>query len=171
MIAVIVKQFFRRIGKVVAMHNETYGLIDSVDFAIHLNEKAKELGLDVNVTKIQKWLYICYGFFLATKKLQLLTELPKAWQYGPVFPRVYKRQLKNGNTLDDLPTSADTDELHQYDEIILSVLSHFGGWTAAELVGWTHEKGGAWDKKYNYGGKQEAMDNFEIMKDFLRFVS
>ena len=151
------------------MKDEPPGLIDSVDFAIYLNQKAREMKLDVNVTKIQKWLYICYGIHLAAKKEQLLKERPKAWQFGPVFPKVYKKQQKNGNSLDTLSTN-DT-ELQQYDEIIIPILNHFGAWSAAELVEWTHEKGRAWDKKYNNDGKQEAMDNFDIMTDFMRFVS
>jgi len=165
-----IKNFFCRIREVIAVKDETYGLVDSVDFAIYLNQKAREMKLDVNVTKIQKWLYICYGLFLAAKKEQLLTERPKAWQFGPVFPRVYKKQQKNGNHLDSLMMSVDVEELRQYDEFVSPVLDHFGKWSAAGLVEWTHEKGGAWDRKYNHGGKQEAMDNFDIMKDFLRFV-
>ena len=160
------------IREVIAVKDETYGVIDSVDFAIYLNQKAREMNLDVNVTKIQKWLYICYGLYLATKKKdQLLNERPKAWQYGPVFPKVYKKQQKNGNSLDNLTSKVSYEELQQFDEIIEPVLAHFGKWSAAGLVEWTHEKGGAWDKKFNNGGKQEPMDNFEIMTDFLRFVS
>jgi len=168
-----IKQFFNRIREVIAVKDETvkYGLVDSVDFAIYLNQKAKNMALDVNVTKIQKWLYICYGLYLAAKKEQLLDERPKAWQFGPVFPKVYKRQQKNGNSLDNLPLSVSMVDLQQYDEIIQPVLDHFGKWSAAGLVEWTHEKGRAWDKMYNNGGRQEAMDNFEIMSDFLKFVS
>ena len=146
------------------------GEVDSVDFAIYLNKKAKELGKSVNVTKIQKWLYICYGLYLAQHNKQLLTERPKAWEFGPAFPRVHNKQKKNNDSLDNLSMSVCEDSLEKYDEIINAVLEHFGDWTASGLVEWTHGKGNAWDKKFNNDEKYASMDNHDIILDFQRFI-
>lgn len=169
----VVRNFFKKVWGVIALNIETtkYGEVDSVDFAIYLNQKAIELGIAVNVTKIQKWLYICYGIYLAAKGEQLLTERPKAWEFGPAFPRVHKRQKKNNDSLNNMAMSVSAESLSKYDEIILPVLKHFGSWTASGLVAWTHEKGKAWDKKFNYDEKYESMDNHDIILDFKRFVA
>jgi len=145
-----------------------FGEIDSIDFAIYLNNKARELNKHVNVTKIQKWLYICYGLYFVVYNTQLLGERPRAWEYGPAFPRVHKKQKKNNDSLDGLLISDISEKkLEKYDDVILSTLKNFGDWTANELVAWTHEKGRAWDKMYNINDARYApMDNNDIIQDF-----
>jgi len=148
-----------------------FGKVDSVDFAVYLSQKAIELNKSVNVTKLQKWLYICYGLYFAFYGEQLLTERPKAWEFGPVFPKVYNKQRKR-NTLNDLPIETSLGELKQYDEVIRVTLENFGDWTASQLVAWTHEKGKAWDKTYNhFDARNGNMDNNDIIKDFEGMLS
>ena len=144
----------------------TFGEIDSVDFAIYLNKKAHENGKTVNVTKIQKWLYICYGLYLAVYSKQLLTERPKAWDYGPAFPRVHKKQKKNGNSLDGLRNAMPLNKYEKYDDLIQATLEKFGDWNASELVAWMHDENKAWQKTMTYVGPYAPMDNFDILLDF-----
>ena len=145
-----------------------FGEVDSVEFAIYLNKKAKEKNIEINLTKIQKLLYICYGIYFALNKKQLLNELPKAWDYGPVFPRVHKMQKKHGGNLDNLLSEILLIRtFEKYDDLIDLVLGHFGSWNATELVVWTHTEGSAWDKKYNIQNeKYFSIDNFDIISDF-----
>jgi len=159
------------LSKVRRIKTMNYGKVDSVDFAIYLNEKAKAESLQMNVTKIQKLLYICYGLYFAAKREPLLSERPQAWEFGPVFPRVHKKQKKNGNNLDGIESSISFDDMKQYDDILLPVLRHFGRWSASGLVEWTHQRGNAWDKKYNNDAKYAPLDEHDIIADFQRFVS
>ena len=152
----------------------TFGLVDSISFAAYLIKKANERGHAVNVTKVQKWLYICYGLFLAAYDSQLLHDRPKAWDYGPVFPRVHSQQLKG--KLDRLAANASLDHLlpeikQKCDEIVDAVLGHFGDWLATELVDWTHTPGMAWSKTIQEAGKYSTIDNFDVYKDFKEYVS
>ena len=150
----------------------TFGKVDSVDFAIYLNKKARELGKNVNVTKIQKWLYICYGLYFAAYNEQLLKERPKAWDYGPAFPRVHKKQKRNNDSLDNLQINIPLEELEKYNALILATLESFGDWTASELVAWTHEKEKAWHKTFNLlDAKYAPMDNNDIILDFRGLLS
>jgi uncharacterized phage-associated protein len=148
-----------------------YGEVDSVDFAIYLNKMAQNQNLDVNVTKIQKWLYICYGLYLAAFGKQLLKERPKTWDYGPAFPRVHKIQKRNNNSLDNQTNTLPIEEFKKYDDVILATLGHFGKWTANELVAWTHKKGAAWEVTKEQEGMYMPMDNYDILRDFKEFVS
>ena len=146
----------------------TFGEVDSVDFAIYLNKKAKEKNLSVNVTQIQKWLYVCYGLYFAQTARQLLTERPKAWDYGPAFPKVHRQQKKNNDTLDGLEVEGSL--LKKYDDLVELTLNTFGTWSAGQLVQWTHEENTAWDKKIKLGEKYGSLDNYDIMIDFKKYI-
>ena len=143
-----------------------HGEVDSIDFAIYLSKKAQEFGKTANVTKIQKWLYICYGLYLAAYERQLLTERPKAWDYGPAFPRVHKKQKKTNDGLTNLINTITNNDLTKYDPVIRATLDNFGDWTAGELVAWTHEPDKAWRKTLSSDGIYAAMSNENISKDF-----
>ncbi|MCL2575794.1 MAG: DUF4065 domain-containing protein [Defluviitaleaceae bacterium] len=150
---------------------EKYGEVDSLDFAIYLNKKAKDKGISTNLTKIHKWLYVCYGLYLVINRAQLLNERPQAWQYGPAFPKVHNKQKKNGDSLDRLRMTASEADMKKYDDIIEATLKHFGGWTASELVAWTHELDGAWDRKFNNYQKYKPLEDLDILADFEKFVT
>ena len=166
------QKYKRGVSKMSASSETGFGEIDSVDFAIYLNKKAHEFGIPVvNVTKIQKWLYICYGLYLAVYEKQLLSERPKAWDYGPAFPRVHKMQKKHDNSLDYLQNILSKDNLKKYDDVIKATLDNFGSWTASELVDWTHEEGKAWYKTKKSEGMYSPMDNYDILLDFQGLIS
>jgi len=143
-----------------------FGEVNSVDFAIYLQQAAIKRGLEVNMTKVQKWLYICYGFYLAIHNRQLLDEKPIALHFGPLFENVYKEQKRNNDSLIGLEARIVGVDFSVYNRIIDATLKLFGDWSAGELVYWTHKDGGAWQKQIKTQGKRTAMDNFEILLDF-----
>jgi len=147
------------------------GRVSSVDFAIYLTHKAIEKGISINVTKLQKLLYLCYGLYLAATNEQLLDVRPQAWYYGPFFPNIHRIQKSNKDTLENLVHRINLEDFAEFDYIIVPILEHFGNWSASELVNWTHEKGMAWDKKYNIQNeKHTSLDNFDIISDFEKFI-
>ena len=154
----------------IATNESLFGEVDSVKFAIYLNKTAKDKMYQINVTKIHKLLYICYGVYIAVAGNQLLNEKPKAWDYGPAFPRVHKTQKSNNDSLDDLLHEIVLNDFLRYDNVINPVLDVFGSWSATELVNWTHKKNGAWHKKILAGERYESLDNYDILLDFKEIV-
>jgi len=151
---------------------EVIPMISSVDFAKHLNQKAQEMGKEVNLTKIQKLLYICYGSYLAVKGKPIFTEGPKAWDYGPVFADVYYAMKFNNDSLDGLEIAEETANLikNECGKLVTNVLNHFGDWSAGQLVTWTHRPETAWYKKYEVQGEKYAdLDANDIAKEFERY--
>jgi len=148
-------------------------MIDSIDFAVYLNEKIKARGKTANKTKLQKLLYICYGSQLRMNEgQQLLNEQPNAWDYGPAFPRVYSVQ-KSSSGLDKLSPlhQRSKEKLEQFDVLIERVLDFFGDWTANQLVEWTHTEETAWHKKYsNIEERYTPLNNSDILMDFKRYI-
>jgi len=154
--------------------NIKFGKVDSLDFAIYLSKKARALNLDVNVTKIQKWLYICYGLYFAATKEQLLNERPKVWDYGPAFPKVHSKQKKHKDGLDSLESSCLLEEIDDFEvieDIINATLAHFGKWSASALVSWTHEEGKAWYNTKQQDGMYIPIDNNDIYNEFKGYVA
>ena len=166
-----VLEFFVRKVRTVNSLQDQHGEIGSIELAIYLEKKAMEAGHKPNMTKIQKWLYICYGLYLAVYNKQLLKERPKAWDYGPAFPTVHKQQKKNGDSLMKIRDRIAPLDLTPYDNVIDVTLKYFGDWTASELVNWTHKKSTAWDKKFNYGERYMPLENNDILVDFKELVA
>lgn len=118
--------------------------LDSVDVANAIRYIAQTENISVNMTQINKLLYIAYGTMLVSQKKRLTTEHPSAWPYGPVFPRVH-RNVK----LSDSITSDAYDRLRAQDisitNLLQSVVSTFGRLSATKLSAWSHQLGSPWD--------------------------
>lgn len=137
---------------------------DSVVGAKLLLALAYEKGFVLNVTKVQKILYIIYGYFLAKEGREIFTESPRAWPYGPVFPRTRKR-VDFGKvyhiTDEDIKDIASDDDLKG---VFNKVIDKYAKFSAAQLSDWSHMEGGAWDKTVKQAGFNW---NNEIPNEFI----
>ena len=138
---------------------------DSQIFAKFLIYCANQKHIFMNITKVQKLLYICYGAFLRIKEERLLNEHPQAWPYGPVFPRVRKMLVKDENLLTlnvILPEIKDLSSDEYMCKFVDNVLNAFGKNTAASLTEWSHHENSAWDlttKKPDFVWSDEICDS------------
>lgn len=133
--------------------SETYPY-NSVAVARYIIATANEKRISINITKVQKLLYIAYGLYLAVKNERLTNEQPQAWPYGPVFPTT-RTKLVDADFYSinfDLP---DLAEMKQ-DEVLRSlfelVFNHFGQWTASQLTAWSHSDGSPWERTVDQDG-------------------
>lgn len=118
---------------------------NSIDVAKYIAGKANEKNIFINITKIQKLLYIAYGIYLRVYKQRLTDEHPKAWPYGPVFPKTRKKLLSLN--LVDIRTKDCTDEAQkdeQLNKVVDFTLNKFGIWNAGQLTEWSHREGSPW---------------------------
>nr|DAT34136.1 MAG TPA: Protein of unknown function (DUF4065) [Caudoviricetes sp.] len=122
-------------------------MIDSREFAKYILYKAGDDAGSINMTKLQKYLYICDGMLLSFG-YDDIKEIPKAWDYGPVYPKVYKwYKDRVGKTVSRNEISADAIEeieSRHFDTAIEKVLETFKDWTARELSAWTHQPSSPW---------------------------
>lgn len=121
---------------------------NSVVVAKYIIAIANDKHLSINMTKVQKLLYIAYGIFLAVKEERLTNEHPQAWPYGPVFPTTRNKLLKidlySISTSDiDLTTIKNDNDIIS---LINLVFRSFGSWNAAQLTEWSHSEGTPWQK-------------------------
>jgi uncharacterized phage-associated protein len=113
-------------------------------------ELASANGTAMSNMKLQKLVYIAHGFFLGYTDRPLSSEPPQAWQYGPVFPSLYRELRDYGAGLINRPIEAapslesDTEEA----ELIAAVWNSYGKLSAASLVSRTHAAGTPWSEAW-----------------------
>ena len=115
---------------------------DSLKVAALIAKTCNELGFHYNNTKIQKLLYCCYGCALVILGQRLCDEYPRAWQFGPVFPRVF-RYINRGRNLLDVNLECSFPE--NVTALIKMVVETLGRYTAKSLSDWTHKEGSPWE--------------------------
>lgn len=136
---------------------------NSVDMARYLVAYANEHGFTINMTKLQKLLYIAYGTYLAPKNRRLINEHPQAWPYGPVFQttrdKLLKKNLSGIRSSDQgLETIKNDNEVQA---LLKLVFDSFGSKTATTLTVWSHQSGSPWDRV----SSQEGFTWGEIIPD------
>lgn len=113
--------------------------------------------------KIQKLVYMAYGFSLSLFNLDIIGgEDVKAWEHGPVIPSLYHSLKSYGRNVVSNPIEetydefdgggATTPEVDPNDEDTLSVLDAvwrlYRHKSAAELRNLTHEQNTPWSMNY-----------------------
>lgn len=121
----------------------------STDVAKYIVAEANSRRVGINMTKMQKLLYIVYGTFLCVYEERLVDEYPQAWPYGPVFPST-RKALLDVDMLSLSYTDIETNE-HlkiKQDEDLKKVIdfafTNFGIWNAGQLSEWSHREGSPW---------------------------
>ena len=145
---------------VVVEKKNTY---NSILVAKYMLALAFERNIVLNVTKVQKMLYILYGYFIA-RGVKILDEQPKAWPYGPVFPKTRKKVDFNIVWKTDNPDFKDLVDDKDLTDILNKVIEKYSGYTATQLTEWSHMSGGPWEETT----KQEGFDwNAPIPDEYI----
>ena len=119
----------------------------SVDLARYIISYANEHRYGINMTKLQKMLYICYGFYLAVTGNRLTNEHPQAWPYGPVFPTTRNKFLNvDFSGIYDKGDDTITDRVMSCVDF---AFRYFGKYNASALTAWSHKPGSPWEKTTN----------------------
>lgn len=116
---------------------------DSIGVLAYIIKCCAKFNYFINYTKAQKLLYCCYGVILAQFNIRLTKEHPKAWQYGPVFPRAFNAQHKNKIDLAKDPILSDQCP-PEVRYLVYETVRHFGSKSAETLSRWSHEAGSPW---------------------------
>ncbi|MDR2969384.1 MAG: SocA family protein [Tannerellaceae bacterium] len=124
---------------------------NSVAAAKYIAAYANEHRYAINITKIQKLLYIAYGTFLSVNNERLTDEHPQAWPYGPVFPTTRSKLLhidiQSINIKDPDILFLESDS--ELKGLIEFVFRFFRWKNAADLTEWSHKDGSAWHRTTN----------------------
>ncbi len=144
----------------------------SIQFSSYILRYARNENITPNLTKIQKWTYICYGLHLAVSQGKdfLFDEKPYCWPHGPVFPQVFYAQKDHH---DFFIQEYKTFNFEPYIPLVKFVFIEWGTWSAAALSKWSHNENGAWRKascKDPHAPHRIALDPVDIYQDFRGYV-
>lgn len=112
--------------------------------------KAKESGKEITAMKLQKLIYYAHGWCFALYARPLLNEQVEAWQFGPVFPSVYRAAKAYGSSpINNLLETffGGSPEIPREDPripLLEKVWEIYGKFTAYQLSNMTHEHGTPW---------------------------
>jgi uncharacterized phage-associated protein len=100
----------------------------------------------LNMTKLQKLMYIIYGYYLSSFQHKIINEKPQAWPFGPVFARVHKHiDYTQILRLDD-PELVGIAQDAKLKDVLERVVENYAGVTASQLSNWSHKDRSPWKK-------------------------
>ena len=122
--------------------------LKSTDYALLIQYVAQRRHLKtLSRTQINKILFYVYGVYMAKHGNRLFSDdQPRAWPYGPVFPKVYKWALTLPDELVKIPTDL-ADEFSQNKsalEIVIKAVDAMCKMPAIALTRWSHQEGSPW---------------------------
>lgn len=148
--------------------------LTSVDYANLLRDLAyTRKNINLNKTQVNKLLFMCYGFYIASSGNKLFSnEPPRAWPYGPVFPIVYKTY---NNYSIPISIGNKDKEIEKCNPIAhrlcLDIVDACSDISAYDLSMWSHKVGSPWHKTV-YGDKKvtddEVVWNKEISDELIK---
>lgn len=149
---------------------------DSITVARYIAAVCNDNKITINITKIQKLLYILYGAFLAVHRYRLLDEPAQAWPYGPVFPKARHHFLEKEKEWSEitmaLPDMSAINSDEEIKQIIGSVINDFAKYTAPVLSVWSHQENSPWDKATKREGFKwgDPISDRDIQQYFLNMI-
>lgn len=144
--------------------------LKSIDYAKLVQFVAlKNHGVLLNRTQINKILFYVYGRYLAENGNPLFKDdSPKAWPYGPVFPKVNKK-IDPSDTI--LEFSEKKVSLYRNNEkameIVLDAVEKMCKISAYKLTQWSHQSGSPWYETL-FGENKTAKWNTPISDEIIK---
>ena len=108
------------------------GPFKSLDVAAFVAQTCIWERIPYTTTKMQKLLYCVYGVVLAQFDRQICREVPHAWPYGPVFPRVFFH-MHEGHSVDEYPTRLQRELSPEEQALVARIVRFFGRYSADRL--------------------------------------
>ncbi len=166
-------------------------LSSSSDFRAHsplaiANEflrRAEREGRELTHMQLQKLVYLANGWNLAATNRPMIEDDPEAWEFGPVYRRLFDALKKYGRSPvgelirwgDDTPFSLDdgevaSEELSDEERTVIDMVwKAYGHMQAFQLSALTHQDGSPWSRTYEPGrNRRIPMDLInEHFKDLM----
>lgn len=149
---------------------------DSRAVANEILKVAKEKALPITLMQLLKLLFFAHGWSLAMLNKPLSKHQAEAWQYGPVFPPVYKAFSGSGSTpITQMISNKDTGMvfMESFDdnekETIRDVVEGYGATHAYALSKMTHEDGTPWARTVKELGLYSTIPD-EWIKEYFSAI-
>lgn len=121
--------------------------------------------------KLQKLTYIAHGWNLAISGQPLVSDVPEAWDNGPVFRLIWDRIRDFGLTMQG-KVRAPSGEVYtaalspQERAVINHVWNKYRGFSQFDLSDMTHQPGTPWTEAYFGRGRNSPLSNATIRQHY-----
>jgi uncharacterized phage-associated protein len=141
-------------------------------------DKGEEERRDISQMKLQKLVYIAYGWVLAATGERLFDEPIEAWDHGPVIPSLYHEFKHNGSgpildraiffDLDTLEEVVPTVDAGDTDTRVLldTVWESYKRFSSAALRRKTHEPDTPWSRVCDPNKRHVQLRDADISEHF-----
>ncbi len=127
---------------------------------------------------LNKVLYFCHGWYLATENAALLETTFEAWEHGPVIPLIYHqfkiagaREIESRATSIDMKTGVDvatTYVINDSDQAFLRrMLAFYGTKSGPVLRHMSHESGAPWETTRRGEGRPGMIIPDAAIRDYF----
>jgi uncharacterized phage-associated protein len=134
---------------------------------------AKETGRTLTLMQLIKLVYLVYGWGLSLLQRRVVNSSPQAWQYGPVFPHVYKAFKQYGSApITELARDRQSGVEYRATlsedegELLRAVVDAYGDMHAFQLSNIMHKPGTPWTHTYESNGPYSAISDDLIRQHF-----
>ena len=150
---------------------------DSRAIANRILDIAQRKGRSLTIMQLVKLIYFAQGWYLAFTDRPLTSNSAQAWQYGPVYPLVYKVYSGAGsrpitgpilNKSTGEPYKADLSE--EEEDLLEWIVDEYGAMHAFDLSKQTHADDGPWKAVVDSSGYYSEIPNSLLKAYFKKFV-
>lgn len=147
--------------------------------ANYMLDRGEEDGVPTTHLKLQKLVYIAYGWTLTTLDACLFEERIEAWRYGPVVPdlwhefKAYQAEPIGDGRSFDYDWGRDRLIFHRVPlrardvrRLLRAVWRKYSPFTASQLVRRTHRFGAPWDRTIKEQGPGSRIEPELIREHF-----
>lgn len=145
-------------------------MLDSKIAAEYMLALAQSKGKVLNATQLQKILFIGYGYKLSKDPSDpLLSESPRAWPFGPVFPNVHKNVDAYESYSLNLDELEDIKKNTEITELFNKLIDKYSIYSATKLSDWSHSKNSPWELTKRQAGFEWNMVIPDVLiKDYFK---
>lgn len=126
----------------------------SIAIANYFLKLAEKEGAQLTHMKVQKLVYIAYGWHFAFFDEPMLSETVEAWRWGPVLPVLYAEFKHYGSRPITKPGIVPINDAEEEEEVtdpelqefLQAVWENYKAYEPIELSARTHQKGTPWEK-------------------------
>ena len=154
----------------------------SIAIANYFLKLAEKEGEQLTHMKVQKLVYIAYGWHFPFFEKKMLSETVEAWRWGPVFPVLYAEFKYYGDRpitkLGIVPMNDAGEEEEVTDqelqEFLQAVWEQYKSYTPIGLSALTHEEGTPWQKtiaenpNHQYQFPSSMVISPELIQDYYQ---
>lgn len=132
--------------------------------------------------KLQKLVYMCYGWWLVAHNEPIIDEAPQVWKHGPVFKSLYSVLATHGHSriantqtrfFTQFPDRVDDDD-HEAIRLIDWVWQKYRGFDQFYLSELTHKEGSPWyttAQQHNFSVPYETFIPDDVISRHFREIA